>query len=84
MKRIQRGRVGGILFKLQEEEHERKNNYVLDVREAGLDIDPDTKALLTHLTSDIKVKIVQPVTASAAAERLRHDRRTPSRASGRG
>lgn len=57
MKRIQRGPVRGISFKLQEEERERKDQYVpevsaLDVtqQEGGqFEVDVDTKDLLKSL-----------------------------------
>ncbi|KAJ6485874.1 40S ribosomal protein S17 [Mycena sanguinolenta] len=69
MKRIQKGPVRGISFKLQEEERERKDNYVpevsaLDVTaNGGLEIDPDTKALLSSLNFDsIPVTVVIPST----------------------
>ncbi|RPD59393.1 40S ribosomal protein S17 [Lentinus tigrinus ALCF2SS1-7] len=77
MKRIQRGPVRGISFKLQEEERERKDNYVpevsaLDITVNPLEIDSDTKDLLHSLNFDsIPHSIVQP----AAQETTRGPRR---------
>ncbi|KAL1976901.1 hypothetical protein VTN31DRAFT_3183 [Thermomyces dupontii] len=82
MKRIQRGPVRGISFKLQEEERERKDQYVpeisaLDVSqtESGqLDVDPDTKDLLKSLGFDsLKVNVVN-VTQNQNLERPRRFR----------
>ncbi|OJD16087.1 40S ribosomal protein S17 [Emergomyces pasteurianus Ep9510] len=79
MKRIQRGPVRGISFKLQEEERERKDQYVpeisaLDVSqsESGqLDIDTDTKDLLKSLGFDaLKVNVV-PVSQQTSENRPR-------------
>ena len=58
MKRIQRGPVRGISFKLQEEERERKDQYVPEIsaldftqnsENGTLDVDQETKDLLKSL-----------------------------------
>ncbi|KAK3294077.1 40S ribosomal protein S17 [Chaetomium fimeti] len=75
MKRIQRGPVRGISFKLQEEERERKDQYVpevsaLDFSEAGqLEVDTETKDLLKHLGFDSIPVNVTPVTQNPVVER---------------
>jgi small subunit ribosomal protein S17e len=77
MKRIQRGPVRGISFKLQEEERERKDQYVPEISaldftqnsESGqLDVDSDTKDLLKSMGFDsIPVNVV-PVAQQGAQE----------------
>lgn len=75
MRRIQRGPVRGISFKLQEEERERKDNYVpeisaLDVRslypDSGstqLEVDSDTKDMLNSIGfGALNVNVVQAST----------------------
>jgi len=53
MARIQKAPVRGISIKLQEEERERRDNYVPDVsaleHEGVLEVDADTRDLLRHL-----------------------------------
>ncbi|KAL0946340.1 hypothetical protein HGRIS_012578 [Hohenbuehelia grisea] len=82
MKRIQKGPVRGISFKLQEEERERKDNYVPEVSAldtsatGGLEVDSDTKALLTALNFDsVPVTVVAPV-VNVPDRGQRRDRRT--------
>jgi small subunit ribosomal protein S17e len=56
MKRIQKGPVRGISLKLQEEERERRMDFVPEVsaiNTESIEIDNDTKDLLAHL--DVKL-----------------------------
>ncbi|KAG5179028.1 40S ribosomal protein S17 [Tribonema minus] len=68
MKRIQRGPVRGISLKLQEEERERRLDFVPEVsaiEQERIEIDPDTKELLDALDfKDIpNLSIVVPARA---------------------
>ncbi|KAL0255674.1 40S ribosomal protein S17 [Cryptococcus tetragattii IND107] len=75
MKRIQKGPVRGISFRLQEEERERKDQYVPEVsalaasEESPLEVDAETKDLLKSLgMDDLSVNVIN-VTANAPRER---------------
>lgn len=88
MKRIQRGPVRGISFKLQEEERERKDQYVPEISaldftqntEGGtLDVDSETKDLLKSMGFDsIPVNVVA-VSQQQVAERPRRFEGRPPR-----
>jgi len=80
MKRIQKGPVRGISFKLQEEERERKDNYVPEVSALAVDnieIDPDTKDLLKSLNHEnlTGVVLANPAALNPLTERSRGPRR---------
>ncbi|KFD53803.1 hypothetical protein M514_05309, partial [Trichuris suis] len=49
MKRIQKGPVRGISIKLQEEERERRDNFVSALAVDSYKIDQDTKSMLDSL-----------------------------------
>merc|ERR1739849_45009 len=64
MKRLQKGTVRGISLKLQEEERERRMEYVPEKSEVDVEViqvDPDTRDMLKELQMD---KLPNVVTSS--------------------
>ena len=80
MRRIERGPVRGISLKLQEEERERKDNYVPEVSavdaiiEGGIEIDPETKLMLRSIDFPNLPNVHVVAVATSGQERQRQRR----------
>lgn len=82
MKRISRGPVRGISFKLQEEERERRDNYVPEtsaLNTSSIEVDPETKELLKAINFENLpgVQVTEPIAAQTDVRRTRRDNRGP-------
>ncbi|KAI9011889.1 40S ribosomal protein S17-B [Phycomyces nitens] len=78
MKRISRGPVRGISFKMQEEERERRDQYVPEfsaLDTSAIEIDPETQELLKSLNFEnlAGVQVTNPI-ANDFKPRRRGDR----------
>ncbi|ODV96751.1 hypothetical protein PACTADRAFT_48567 [Pachysolen tannophilus NRRL Y-2460] len=78
MKRIQKGPVRGISFKLQEDERERKDQYVPEVSALDLshtkdqlELDADTSELVKSLGFKLPVSVVSVSSQRGPARRFR-------------
>merc|ERR1739841_417708 len=79
MKRISKGPVRGISLKLQEEERERRMDYIPDISaadleiEKGIEIDSDTKDML----KDMDMSNLPGINVVSNKERRPYDSRPP-------
>lgn len=77
MTRIQKGPVRGISLKLQEEERERRMDFVPDISAIDTDVievDSETHNMLKQLQLTKLENLVVPSTQGAPARRMRYDR----------
>ena len=78
MKRIQKGPVRGISLKLQEEERERRLDYVPEVSAIQIDL-IDVDATTKEMIDSLDLGSLQNIRVSADAGSRGSDRRQPRR-----